>query len=124
MLVQLDIIFATSSLVISVIFSVFSLSHLRFSSLTFAFCLSSLSLNIAASSKFCVLIASSFAFLVSNISSSKFFILSGNVYFLILIIEAASSMISIALSGKNLSFIYLDDNSTASSNASSVIVTL
>ena len=56
--------------------------------------------------------------------SSKVFILSGIVYVFILTREAASSIKSIALSGKNLSLIYLTDKLTAASMASSVIFTL
>ena len=57
-------------------------------------------------------------------SSSNFFNKSGSVYAFNLSFEAASSIKSIALSGKNLSLIYLEESSTAAFIASSVILTL
>ena len=49
---------------------------------------------------------------------------SGGVFSFNLTFEPASSIKSIALSGKNLSVMYLTDKSTAASIASSVIFTL
>ena len=84
----------------------------------------SVSLNSAAFSNFWFNTASSFSFFVFSISSCNSFKLSGSVYVFNLALEDASSIKSIALSGKNLSFTYLIDNFTAASIASSVIFTL
>ena len=67
---------------------------------------------------------SSFSFSSCDIWLSSFLIESGIEYDESLTLEAASSIRSIALSGRNLSLIYLDDIFTAASTASSVIVTL
>ena len=79
---------------------------------------------LAAFSKSCVRIASSFSLDKDSSFSSISFKLSGTVYVFIFTLDAASSIKSIALSGKNLSVIYLTDILTAASIASSVIFTL
>jgi len=56
--------------------------------------------------------------------SSNSLISSGGVFSFSLTLEPASSIKSIALSGKNLSVIYLTDKSTAAFIAPSVIFTL
>ena len=83
-----------------------------------------MSLNSAAFSNFWFITASSFSFFIFSISSCICFKLSGSVNVFNLARDAASSIKSIALSGKNLSFTYLIDNWTAASIASSVIFTL
>ena len=64
------------------------------------------------------------SFSIFSNSSCNFFISSGSIYFFILIFDDASSIKSIALSGKNLSVIYLFERVTADFTASSVIFTL
>ena len=93
-----------------------SFSYLSFNSF-------SLSLKSAAFSNFCVRTASSLSFCISSIFSSNSFKLSGSVYVFNFALDAASSIKSIALSGKNLSLMYLVDIVTAASIASSVIFT-
>jgi len=61
---------------------------------------------------------------VSTIFSFKDFIFSSSQRYVILFKEQASSIKSIALSGKYLSVIYLVDNSTADFTASWVIFKL
>ena len=122
--VQLAITCAISSLDKTITFLVLSSFHFACSSSNFCFLAFSLSLNLAAFSKFWVAIASSFSLQVFSISSSRFLIESGFVYVCIFTLDAASSIKSIALSGKYLSFTYLVDSSTAAFIDSSVIFTL
>ena len=98
--------------------------HLFCSFSYFAFNSFSLSLKDAAFSNFWILTASSLSFVTLASSSSNSFRESGSVYVFSLALDAASSIKSIALSGKYLSLIYLTDNLTAASIASSVIFTL
>ena len=122
--VQLATTSAISSSFKAVTFLVFLFCHFSFSFCSFSFSSFILSRKIAAFSKSWTLIVSSFSLSRVTISSSNFFKLSGWVYVFILTLDAASSIKSIALSGKNLSFIYLVDSSTADFIASSVIFTL
>ena len=117
----------TSAIFSSVIFTkdfVFLFFHLLSSFSYFAFKALSSSLAFAASSNFWLRTNSSLSLCFSSICSCNFFRLSGSVYVFNLARDAASSIKSIALSGKYLSFIYLIDNFTAALIASSVIFTL
>ena len=122
--VHLDTIWAISSSPISGICSIlFSFHTLRcFSSSIFE--VLSMSLYFAAFSKSCALTADSFSLRHSSISSSSFLRLAGAVITLRRALEPASSMRSIALSGRYLSDIYLSDIFAAASTASSVILIL
>ena len=122
--VELEIISAIFSSVIVIMFLVFLFLHLEFSFSNFSLNQISLSLNSAAFSNLCPLIASSLSFSALSILSCKSFKSWGSVYAKVLAFDAASSIKSIALSGKNLSFIYLVESSTAAFIASSVIFTL
>ena len=123
-LVQLAITSAISSSFKFSTFLLFLLCHFFFSFSNLSFCSFSLSLKVAAFSKSWTRIASSFSLSNVTIFSSISFMLSGIVYVLIFILEAASSIKSMALSGKNLSLMYLVDNSTAAFIAPSEIFTL
>ena len=102
---------------------VFLFFHFFCSFSYFSFNSFSLSLKVAAFSNFWVLTASSLFFWTSSIFSSNSFKLSGSVNVFNFTLDAASSIKSMALSGKNRSFIYLVDIFTAASIASSVIFT-
>ena len=97
--------------------------HFCFSASNFSFAICSRSLNSAAFSKFCVAIASSFSIVNFCIFSSNAFNVFGSVYVFSFALDAASSIKSIALSGKNLSVIYRVDIFVAAIIASSVIFT-
>jgi len=122
--VHVAITCAISSLFNCITFLELSSFHLFCCSSSFCCFAFASSLSFAAFSKFWVAIASSFSFTAFSISSSRFLIESGFVYVCILTLEAASSIKSIALSGKYLSFTYLVESSTAAFIASSVIFTL
>ena len=81
-------------------------------------------LSSAASSYFSDLIACSFLTESSSICVSSFLISFGTTNASSLVLEEASSIRSIALSGRNLSLIYLLESLTAAHTASSVITTL
>ena len=122
--VQVDITPAISSCFRVITFLVLPSFHLFWASSNSCLLFFSSSLSFAAFSKFWVAIASSFSLRTFSISSSKFLIESGFVYVCILTFDAASSIKSIALSGKYLSLTYLVESSTADFIASSVIFTL
>ena len=69
------------------------------------------------------LMAASFCASIDAISLSRFLIASGFKYTPSLVLDAASSIRSIALSGRNLSLIYLNDILTAATSAASEIFT-
>ena len=122
--VQLDTTAHISSLPIDTWDSFSCFFHFSSSALILSFSSFSWSRILAAFSKFWETIASSFSFAISSSFFSNFLKLSGLVKLLIFALEHASSIKSIALSGKNLSVIYLSDKTVASSIASSVILTL
>ena len=82
------------------------------------------SLSFAASSYLCFLTTSFFLFLTSSRLSSRFTIFFGTSILVIWTLDPASSIASIALSGRNLSEIYLSVNFTHASRALSVKFTL
>ena len=122
--VQPETISAISSGVTSSLVWSFFSRQLRFASSILSLSAFSLSRICAARSKFCSLIADSFSFWSCESSSSSPLTSSGGVKFFRRTLDAASSIRSIALSGRNLSAIYLDESFTAASIASSVIFTL
>ena len=81
--------------------------------------LCSLSLKLAASSNFCSITTEFFLFLILSISISKSIIFCGTLIFKMCALEPASSKTSMALSGKNLSVIYLSAKYTHARIASS-----
>ena len=112
----------TSSFTVS--FSLFELFQVSLTCSNCSFNFLCSSLTLAAFSKFWHLTASSFSLFILSILSSNSLISSGGVFSFSLTLEPASSIKSIALSGKNLSVIYLTDKSTAAFIAPSVIFTL
>ena len=124
----IPVLFAIISAISSVVISINSFlalkSQLSFSCSNSWFNFSSSFLNSAAFSKFCTFMLSSFSSFISSMFFSNSFIFSGCLNAFIFTLDAASSIKSIALSGRNLSFIYLLDNSTDAIIASSVIFKL
>ena len=113
----------SSSPTTGVFFSESALRSLFFSSkscLAFA----SSSRSDAAFSKFCSFIASCFSLVILTRLSSSALISGVEPYETILILDAASSIKSIALSGRYLSVIYLAESFAAAVSASSRILTL
>ena len=94
--------------------------HLFWASTNFFSTLFSSSLNLAASSYFCFFTTEFFSSLTSSSCFSINTTSSGTSILFIWALEPASSNASIALSGRNLSVIYLWDNSTQAIRASSV----
>ena len=117
---------AITSLTFSSVISFLTSNTFLFSSCTFSSCSSNsfcLSDNMIATSNFCSWIASSLSLFTCSISFSSSFTSCGLAVIFSLTLAPASSIKSIALSGRNLSFTYLWLNLTAASTALSVTLT-